>query len=167
MNLLEPTGCNCHLSSQMAHKFLHRRNMFLSTQFHGNRQLPALEVPSSSTVQTHAPSKKNYLVSPDTIFNSSSLEKLFSGEKLFFNNGRLRASYDCADEVIRLCSDHPKYGKYSNVESVWLTKENPLAEVKRDILQLLIKENLFLPEAEKLSSQTPPYPSRALLHRSQ
>ena len=132
--------------------------MFPSTQFHGNRQLPALEVPSSSTVQTHAPSKKNYLVSPDTIFNSSSLEKLFSGEQLFFNNGRLRASYDCADEVIRLCSDHPKYGKYSNVESVWLTKENPLAEVKRDTLQLLIKENLFLPElpeAKKLSSQAP------------
>ncbi len=141
--------------------------MFPSTQFHGNRKLPALEVPSSSTVQTHAPSKKNYLVSPDTIFNSSSLEKLFSGEQLFFNNGRLRASYDCADDVIRLCSDHPKYGKYSNVESVWLTKENPLAEVKRDTLQLLIKENLFLPETEKLSLQAPPYPSRALLHRSQ
>lgn len=128
--------------------------MFPSTKFHGNKELPALEV-SSSAVQTHALSKKNYLVSPDTIFNSSSLEKLFSGEQLFFNDGRLRASYDSADDVIRLCSDHPKYGKYSNVESVWLTKENPLAEVKRDTLQSLIKENLLLPEAEKLSSQDP------------
>ena len=128
--------------------------MFPSTKFHGTRKLPVLEA-SSSAVQTHAPSKKNYPVSPDTIFNASSLEKLFSGEKLFFNNGKLRAFYDAANDVIRLCSNHPKYGKYSNVESVWLTKENPLAEVKRDTLQLLIKENLFLPEAEKLSSQAP------------